>query len=184
MKRSLEQEIEIELQRGNTLEIECGTMMKEKESVMVVLNRLKSRLNDVNKRYDELENKLKAETKRLAESESNYRDEELIEERNEKTELFKKKQQVKSLQQEVRTLEEKVKERQLENERVINALTEANEKELLVADTKIKSILDRKKDEMIGKDKILTCLQGKFEELDLQLSTARKQQIFNESSQE
>lgn len=179
MKRTLEQEIEIELKRGYTLENECGITMKERESAMAALNRMKSRLNDVNIRYDELEEKLKAETERLAESESDYRDKELIEEKNGKIELFKKKQQVKSLQQEVRTLEERVKERQLENERVIKALIEANEKELLVADTKIKSILDRKKDEMIGKERMLTCLQGKVEELDLQLSTARKQQILN-----
>lgn len=182
MKCSLESNIEKELQQEKKLEAEYENILKEKDVAMKDLRELRIRLKNANNRFDELQIEMKLETERLNQFEKDCRNKDMTEKQNAESVILEKRRDIEALEKQIQALKEKTLESKYANENEIKGLLEANQKEIDMANLKIKSILDKKRHSIYEKQKEFSTLQGKMDELDLQLDAARKQQLMNTDS--
>lgn len=145
---------------------------------------MKTQLNDTNDQFDELENALKMETERLDQCERSSKTKAFNEKQTANSTLKSKKRKIELLEKEVQSMQMRIKELIYDREREVSDLLEANRLEIMTAREKIELILHKKKNSINDKRKELSTLQGKIEELDLQLRAARKEQVLNPSSHE
>ena len=177
MKSALEVDIDKELKRGKELEKEHEQVLSERESASQALSELQNKLSRTNVLYEKIQNEVKQETERLAQCEIVYRNKDLVEEQQLKSNHLQQKQDIESLTKAVSKLEAKLKDRRIENEQEINRLLNSNQEEISMAESKIEDILRKKQTMIIKKQKALSSLNAKVKEFDLQLADEREQQI-------
>ncbi len=164
------------------MEVEYENAVKERDLLLAELNQGKINLNNANNDINDLEVAMKVETARLEQCESDNKKRDMAERHTANSALLSKKRKVESFKNEVQLLQMKREKLCEEKDREIKDLLEAHRVEILTANEKIKVILDKKKQSIIEKQGELSSIQGKLDELDLQLNAARKQQVFDPGS--